>query len=215
MGNGLSLYDLFCSYVSFLMAIIGCQMFLGYLAKTYASDCIEANDLLDKEGKIIFNPLKYFDLLGTIVLPLLMLVFQAPILFGWSKSPWLNMPKVVRHYGWNLAILLASGGVFFHFFVAFFASVLHSSVSSKGINFFLEYLIVLNVFFAIVKLCPVLPCDGLRILSYVGLKFGNDTIMYFYWRLAPYGILILIVIGMTPLKQIIYVPVSAVLNFLL
>ena len=214
MRGELNLVNFVCIYAALLVTIIGCEMFLSYLTKAYADDCVEVNDLID-EGQIVFNPLRYFDLLGTIVFPLLMLFFQAPILFGWSKSIWLNMQKVVDRYGWNLAILLASSGVFFHFFVAFLASVLHSYVLLEEVNFFLQYLILFNVFFVVIKLCPILPYDGLKILSYIGLKFGNNALMNFYWKLVPYGIFVLILIAITPLRQMILLPSNAILGFLL
>lgn len=215
LGNEFNIENLVFAYCALLITIIGCEMSLSYLVRHYVPDCIEINDLVDEDKKISINPLKYFDALGTIVFPLLMLFFQAPILFGWSKSLCLNMQKVVKYYGLNLAILLTSSGVFFHFFIAFFASILISWNPLALLGSFWEFLVVFNVFFVVIKLCPLLPYDGLKILSYIGLKFGSDALMRFYWALIPYGMIVLIVLIVTPLREIIFVPASMILNFLL
>ena len=36
-------------------------------------------------GRVPLNPLTYADPMGTLVLPVLMLVLRVPFLFGWSK----------------------------------------------------------------------------------------------------------------------------------
>lgn len=214
LGDSLDIQSLLFAYLALLITIIGCEMSLSYWVKTYALDCIEENDLV-QEGKVTFNPLRYFDVLGTIVFPLLMLVFKAPILFGWSKTLLLNMQKVADRHGLNLAILFASSGVLFHFFIAFLSSLIYSYNSIAQVSTLLEYLILFNVFFALIKLCPILPYDGLKILSYVGLKFGTDLFMHLYYKLLPLGIVILIVVFVTPLNQIILLPAQMILNFLL
>lgn len=203
------------SYLALLVTVIGCELSLSYLTKNYALDCIENNDLVDSEGRVTFNPLRYFDLFGTIIFPLIMLLLQSPILFGWSKTLWLNMQKVVNRHGINLAIALASSGVFFHFFIAFLASCLMTWNPLAQLEGFWQTLVLFNVFFVVIKLCPILPYDGLKILSYIGLKFGSDALMRFYWMLVPYGMIILIILIMTPLKEILLVPASLMLNFLL
>lgn len=202
-------------YIALLITIIGCEMFFAYLSQNYVHDCIESNDLVDEQGNLIFNPLKYFDLLGTIIFPIAILLLQAPIVFGWSKSVRLDMQKLLMRYDLNSAILLSSGGIFFHFFISFLASILHSSFSILEIKLFLEYLIVLNVFLVVIKLCPVLPYDGLKILSYIGLKFGSDALFRFYWKIIPYGMIIFLVIAITKLNQIILIPAQWMLYFLL
>ncbi|WP_051420613.1 hypothetical protein [Helicobacter pametensis] len=202
------------SYLALLVTIIGCELCLSYVTKYYAQDCIEPNDLVI-DGKITFNPLKYFDVFGTVVFPLAMIIFQAPLLFGWSKSLWLNMQKVVDRYGLNLAILLASSGVFFHFFIAFLSSFILSAKFLPQMAILWENLILFNVFFVVIKLCPIFPYDGLKILSYIGLKLGSDLLMRFYWMLIPYGMFVLILVILTPLRELILIPAVTILKFLL
>lgn len=215
MGIDFNLFDLLCSYTALLVTIVGCEMFFSYLVASFAPECTEDNDLIDVGGKITFNPLRYFDVLGTIVFPLILLAFSSPFFFGWSKTLWVNLQKIINYHGLNMAILLSSSAVFFHFFVAFLASILISSFGDVSFKLFFEYLVICNVFFVVIKLCPILPYDGLRILSYIALKFGSDALLRFYAMIVPYGMMILIVIILTPLANLIFIPVRLILNFLL
>lgn len=215
MGSDLNLFNLICSYAALIVTIVGCEMFFSYLVASFAPECTEENELINEDGSITFNPFRYFDVLGTIVFPLVLLLFSAPILFGWSKSLWVNLQKIINHYGLNMAILLSFSAVFFHFFVAFLASILISWIGDVRFDLFFEYLVICNIFFVVIKLCPILPYDGLRILSYIALKFGSDALLRFYAMLIPYGTIILVVIVLTPMANLIFTPVRLILNFLL
>lgn len=215
MGNDLNPLTMLYSYVALLVGIVGCEMFFSYLVSSFAPECVERNDLIDEDGKITFNPIRYFDLFGTIIFPLVLLFFSSFVFFGWSKTLWVNLQKIINRYGLNMAILLSCSAVFFHFFVAFLASILASYIGDAHFELFFKYLIVINVFLVVIKLCPILPYDGLRILSYIALKFGSDAILRFYLMLVPYGLVVLIVIVLTPIANLIFVPVNLILGFLL
>lgn len=215
MGSDFNVFNLICSYAAIVVTIVGCEMFFSYLVASFAPECAEANDLIDEDGKITFNPLRYFDVLGTIVFPLILILFSSQFIFGWSKSLWVNLQKIVNHYGLNMAILLSCSAVFFHFFLAFFSSILISYIGDAEFGLFFEYLVICNVFVVVIKLCPILPYDGLRILSYIALKFGSDALLRFYAMLVPYGMFALVIITLTPMINLIIVPVGLILKFLL
>ena len=43
------------------------------------------DDTAKREGRLTFNPFAHVDLLGTIILPGLMVLTHAPFMFGWAK----------------------------------------------------------------------------------------------------------------------------------
>lgn len=215
MGSDFDFLNLICSYAAIVVTVVGCEMFFSYLVASFVPECVEANDLIDVGGKITFNPIRYFDVLGTIVFPLILILFSSQFIFGWSKSLWVNLQKIIDRYGLNMAILLSFSAVFFHFFLAFFASILLSYMGDVEFRLFFEYLVICNVFVVMIKLCPILPYDGLRILSYITLKFGSDVLLRFYAMLVPYGMIAFVIVVLTPMINLISVPARLILKFLL
>lgn len=203
-------------YCALLITILGSALSYSYVASRNMLDCVSDDGEIVEDGVVSFNPVKYIDLVGSIVFPLVMIVFGSPILFGWSKNVWVNQQRSFKKYGVNPLILLELSSIVFHFFIAFLSSVVFSIFSSSlgGLSGFFGYIIIFNIIFVCIKLCPILPYEGLRILGYLGLKVGNDGAMRFLAMIAPYHLLILVVIFLTPLQKIVLYPAQMILKFL-
>jgi Zn-dependent protease len=142
-------------------------------------------------GKVSLNPLQYADPVGTIGLPVLMLVLKLPFLFGWSKPSRID-PRNFAHPRVDLAIVSAVvplAGVL----MAWVWAVLAGSLAIRG--FFgqgmLAYWIIemakagvqINAFFAAINFLPIPPFAGGRILMGVlPLPAARQLV-----RLEPYG----------------------------
>ena len=61
-------------------------------------------------GRITLNPVPHIDPVGTIILPLLLLMTHAGILFGWAKPVPVN-PLNYRNYRWGEFAVSAAGPV--------------------------------------------------------------------------------------------------------
>lgn len=203
-------------YCALLITILGSALSYSYVASRNMLDCVSDDGEIVESGIVSFNPVKYIDLVGSVAFPLVMIVFGSPILFGWSKNVWVNQQRSFEKYGVNPLILLELSSIVFHFFIAFLGSVVFSIFSSSlgGLGGFFGYIIIFNIIFVCIKLCPILPYEGLRILGYLGLKVGNDGAMRFLAMIAPYHLLILVVIFLTPLQKIVLYPAQMILNFL-
>jgi Zn-dependent protease len=142
-------------------------------------------------GKVSLNPLQYADPVGTVGLPVLMLVLKLPFLFGWSKPLRID-PRNFAHPRVDLAIVSAVvplAGVL----MAWVWGVLAGSLAIRG--FFgqgmLAYWIIemakagvqINAFFAAINFLPIPPFAGGRILMGVlPLPAARQLV-----RLEPYG----------------------------
>jgi len=164
-------------------------------------------------GRISLNPVRHIDLIGTIVVPLVIVVmskvFGGPgILFGWAKPVPVNF-HALRHpkrdmlwvaaagpaanllmaIGW-LALLRAFLGT-----PADYSAVPVAEMARAGIY--------INIVLMALNLLPLLPLDGGRILT----SLLPEPAAASYARLEPLGFPILLVLLFTNLLGVILIPV--------
>lgn len=90
------------------------------------------DDTAKREGRVSFNPLRHIDLVGTIILPGLLLLSGSRFLFGWAKpvpvNPF-NLPNPRRDM-----MFVAAAGPFINLLMAFVAFILMHGVSSLPVS---------------------------------------------------------------------------------
>ena len=117
-------------------------------------------------GRLTLNPLKHLDPIGSIFLPLILILVKSPILFGWAKPVPIN-PYNFRDqkYG-SLKVSFAGPGANLAIAV-FFGLILRFvpfSASFSNISLMFSYIVYINILLAIFNLLPVPPLDGSHIL---------------------------------------------------
>ncbi|HEY0720287.1 MAG TPA: site-2 protease family protein [Gammaproteobacteria bacterium] len=158
-------------------------------------------------GRLTLNPIKHIDPLGTIALPLLMLVMtMGSFVFGWAKPvpvTWENL----RHPKRDMAIVAAAGPIS-NLLMALFWALLMRLATSLGMEpgsamLFLFYVsaagIKINVILAVLNLLPLPPLDGGRVA--VGLLPG--PLSWQLSRLEPYGFIIILALLVTKVLGVI------------
>ncbi len=151
------------------------------------------DDTAWKMGRVTFNPLRHIDLVGTIILPLILLVGSSGrFIFGYAKPvpvrfDRLNHPR--RDMVW---VALAGPGT--NILLALFSAILLSGVAYLP-GFLrgwtednLVNSVVFNVILAVFNMIPLPPLDGGRVA--VGLL--PDALAIPLARSERYGMLILI-----------------------
>lgn len=160
-------------------------------------------------GRVSLNPLVHIDLFGTVLLPLMLTIMNAPA-FGWAKPVIIN-PRNLRHPRRdNLWISLAGPAA--NFATAAVALILIRVIrfwSPASIAFLFDYLskqaarstplgivalilwffVELNCFLGVFNLIPVPPLDGSGVL--MGLLPYEAAATYGRLSPFPYGIIII------------------------
>lgn len=143
-------------------------------------------------GRVTANPVRHVDPIGTLLVPLLiLLVSKGGMIFGWVKPvPVIasNLRTPVRDMG-----LVAAAGPGANLLMAVaWALLLKLAVASGfGEEFVVRMAyagIVVNLVLAVLNLMPVPPLDGGRILT----SLLPERLAAPYARLEPYGLFILL-----------------------
>ena len=147
-------------------------------------------------GRVTLNPLKHIDPVGTILVPLAIVLVTklsggAGFLFGWANPVPVNFGNL-RHPKRDM-IWVAAAGPGVNLLMAIVWALLLRGLLSSGIEetFFIEMAkagVFVNIGLMALNLLPLPPLDGGRIL--VGLL--PHKLAYALSRVEPYGFFILI-----------------------
>lgn len=117
-------------------------------------------------GRLTLNPLKHLDLFGSILLPAVLVLSQAPFLFGWAKPVPYN-PDNLSNKKWG-TIWVAAAGVLANFSIAVIFGLVIRFTAPLGLppDFYLvtSIIVIMNIALGIFNLVPIPPLDGSKIL---------------------------------------------------
>ncbi len=190
-----------CIYaVPLLLAVVSHEVAHGWVAEKLGDPTAR---LL---GRISLNPLVHIDMVGTVILPLILLVTNAPFLFGWAKPVPVQFHRLHggrKAMAWvalagpltNL-MLAAASALVYRIVVLLFSMGLGSGFLGLLLHplfHMARFSVVFNLVLMAVNLFPVPPLDGGRVLT--GLLPRRLALQVA--RLERYGMIIVIIFVIT------------------
>ena len=217
----LDIIKIIAAVLALAIAIIGHEIMHGWVAHMYGDDTAK------NAGRLTINPLVHVDLVGTIIVPALLyfipLLLGTPggILFGWAKPVPIDMYKVINRGGYNAAIQVDLAGIVYNFTLGAFAAIGLTAMSAPTtvdslFYIFVYQLLIINVVLGVFNLLPIPQFDGGHFLMHLALKYKIKSVAEFYYKYDRYGMIIVLIVLMTPLNQyLLFMPVQFIINLLL
>lgn len=152
-------------------------------------------------GRLTANPLKHIDPVGTVALPLGMLLVSMltmgqPFAFGWAKPIPVNT-RNLKQPRRDMAVVAIAGpaanllmAVFWVFMMSLFAHTISDANLADGFITMAQIGLVFNLVLMVLNLLPLPPLDGGRVLAGVVPRAFADLLD----RIEPYGFPILVVL---------------------
>ena len=149
-----------------------------------------------QEGRITLNPIKHIDLIGTLVVPaVLLLATGGKIAFGWAKPVPVNFSALKNPKRDMLWVAAAGPGA--NLAMAIGWALLFKLALTAPENYFSSPLlemskggILINLVLMVLNLIPVPPLDGGRI----AISALPHAMAYNLAKLEPYGLLIIMLL---------------------
>ena len=171
-------------------------------------------------GRITLNPLPHIDPIGSILVPLLLVLSPGGFFIAWAKPVPVNPynfrnPRrddiIVSVAGPASNILLSLG---FAFVMLLALWIVPQSGANQRLvaNFFmlLNYGILINLFLAFFNLIPIPPLDGSHILRNLLPPEAAQS----YDKIQPYGFIILLLMIYFKLTVIVIFPAMLIYNII-
>lgn len=174
----------------------------GYVARHFGDMTAFA------QGRISLNPLRHIDIVGTIVVPLVILLLSGGrFLFGWAKPIPVNysaLRKPKQHMalvaaagpGANLAMAIGWG------MLLKVGLLLPENSYTEPMLRMAQAGVLVNLVFMFLNLLPILPLDGGRIVA----SLLPNRMSGQYLKLEPWGLPLLLVLLATNLLDAVLNP---------
>ncbi len=162
-------------------------------------------------GRLTINPIKHIDLVGTIIVPLVMLM-AGGFIFGWAKPVPVD-PRNLRHPRYNMAVVAAAGPLANLLMAVFWGGIIKLGIYlpqwfGVPMMYMGEAGIRINLVLGVLNCLPIPPLDGGRVLYNLlpGRMGWNMS------RIEPYGFLIVVLLLISGILSYLIMPVMSLLN---
>lgn len=222
--NFIDLIGIAAAIIALIIAIVGHEFMHGWVAYRFGDTT--AKDA----GRLTLNPISHIDPVGTLLVPAMMyfvpmlLGMGGGMLFGWAKPVPVDMRTVTNGGGYRAAMEVSLAGIAFNLFAATLFSVFLSGMQSPEAVGTAEYTflyvlvvqsVIINVLLAVLNLLPIPQLDGAKFLTFLSLQMRWRQFASWLIRMEPYGLIIVLVMLMTPLKDYFLIaPVKFILSIL-
>ncbi len=148
------------AFIVLILSIIAHEVAHGYAADSLGDPTARL------AGRLTLNPLPHIDLMGSIVIPALLVFTQSPILFGWAKPVPYN-PYNLKARRWGETLVAVAGSATNIFLAIIFGLIVRFSPTiglDQTALSLAATIAFINLFLGLFNLIPFPPLDGFTAL---------------------------------------------------
>lgn len=167
-------------------------------------------------GRLTLNPVKHIDPIGTVLVPLVMMLLPGGFIFGWAKPIPVNT-RNLKNPRKDMALVAVAGplanlamALGWGFFI-----LLSNLSPNPGIQQGLQEMavagVLINILLMVLNLIPLPPLDGGRVLS----GFVPRNIANMLDKIEPYGFFIILALFLTGIFSTVFGPIIQTLVYII
>lgn len=153
--------------ILFIIVILILSIVIHEVAHGYAANML-GDPTARLAGRLTLNPIKHIDLVGSIIIPGILVLSNSPFLFGYAKPVPYN-PYNLRNQKWGEALVAGAGPMTNIVIALFFGLIVRLGA---GFGFvtpsFVEIasvVVFINVLLAVINMIPIPPLDGSKVFA--------------------------------------------------
>jgi Zn-dependent protease len=183
----------------------------GYVAKHFG------DPTASQQGRISLNPLRHIDLVGTILVPIFLLLLTAGnFLFGWAKPVPVDFSRLRRPKQDMLWVAAAGPGANLAMALGW-AALLKLGLMGGGSGYaeamaeMSRVGVAVNIVLMVLNLLPLPPLDGGRIV----VSLLPPRAAWKFSRIEPYGLVIVLLLLVTNVLNMVLWPLVGSISTLI
>jgi Zn-dependent protease len=196
----------------FTIVILIFSIILHEVAHGYAAQAL-GDPTAKLAGRLTLNPVSHIDPIGSILIPAMLVLTHAGVMFGWAKPVPYN-PYNLKNQRWGEAIV-GVAGVATNLAIAVLFAIITRVAVAQGLTEFanLASLVVLvNLSLGLFNLIPIPPIDGYTVLRGALPYKASQAMARFEDRMRAGGIFTLIIV-LILLTQFFSAPFYALVEY--
>ena len=180
--------------IVFLFSVIIHEISHGYVAERLGDPTARL------AGRLTLNPISHLDPVGSVFLPLMLVLLNSPFVFGWAK-PVPYDPRNLKDPRTGGGLIAAAGPASNLFLALIFGLLIRLNFAPQLIPLF-GTVVIINIFLALFNLLPIPPLDGSKVLF--ALLPDSPVVRSAAAITERYGFLILLLVIFTGAFRIIF-----------
>ena len=148
------------SFIILILSIIAHEVAHGYAADSLGDPTARL------AGRLTLNPLPHIDLMGSLIIPILLITTHSPIFFGWAKPVPYN-PYNLKNLRWGETLVAVAGSATNLLLAVVFGLIVRYGLVlglGQATISLAATIAFINLFLGFFNLIPFPPLDGFTVL---------------------------------------------------